>query len=223
MQMFKDEGSAATRILRAFAGGVILALALVHIIPDGLGDMDPLVDFPVGGATVLFGTIFMILIENGSQLFLSRSKNPALKHVHSHSHSHVSNTSPVKVVPPQSAREQPVGSEHGGHQEIPEPIKPAGNDHMALVVGDDHTHGCLRANNTANFLMAASPNASATVRQQVCLLTFFSCMTAGQLHPVLYKETNVSSCIPHTCFITACNKCFPFLSFSAAVGCCLCV
>jgi zinc transporter 1/2/3 len=41
--------SAAASVVRAFSGAVILALALVHILPEASEELHAVTEFPVGG------------------------------------------------------------------------------------------------------------------------------------------------------------------------------
>ncbi len=167
VQVFQDTGSAAWRLLRAFAGGVLLALALVHIMPEGMEEMDTLLDphYPVGGATVLFGVFFMVLVENGALLFFKHNSQ-AGQHICSHNHSH-HDSRPAHRLTTVSSDVPERGSasvdQHQPQAQIPEPIKTASHDE-----GGHHSHGCLGAHNTANLILVASPQSSATLRQQVC-------------------------------------------------------
>ncbi|KAG2429752.1 hypothetical protein HXX76_010536 [Chlamydomonas incerta] len=55
-----------TRLVRSFSAGVILALALVHIIPEAVVEMEGLggISYPLGGTCVLFGVALMVFLEH---------------------------------------------------------------------------------------------------------------------------------------------------------------
>ncbi|KAF6262375.1 ZIP family transporter [Scenedesmus sp. NREL 46B-D3] len=64
LKQFQNPDAVVPRLLRGFGGGVILALALVHIIPSAIGELNSLMVFPVGGCAILFGIIALVLIDN---------------------------------------------------------------------------------------------------------------------------------------------------------------
>eukprot|EP00798_Chlamydomonas_sp_ICE-L_P004112 gene4114-14215_t len=68
--VFQDQGSPMSRLLRSFAGGIILALALVHIIPEGLEQIDSLAVYTYGGPIVAAGVIFMIIVESSCNMLM---------------------------------------------------------------------------------------------------------------------------------------------------------
>jgi solute carrier family 39 (zinc transporter), member 1/2/3 len=53
--------------LRAFAGGVILALSLVHIVPESVQELSEVASFPFSGLLLLAGVSIMVFIEHGLQ------------------------------------------------------------------------------------------------------------------------------------------------------------
>ena len=48
LQSFKNSNNAYTLIFRAFAAGTILALALIHVMGDGVSALSVVSDYPVG-------------------------------------------------------------------------------------------------------------------------------------------------------------------------------
>jgi hypothetical protein len=46
-------------MVRMFSAGVILSLALVHIIVESVTDLFEVVDYPLGGVCALAGVMFM--------------------------------------------------------------------------------------------------------------------------------------------------------------------
>ncbi|GBF90062.1 zinc-nutrition responsive transporter [Raphidocelis subcapitata] len=64
MRAFQSPDSAVARVARAFAGGIILALALVHIVPEAVAELAEVVDFPIGGVTVLFGVLALVVLDS---------------------------------------------------------------------------------------------------------------------------------------------------------------
>jgi solute carrier family 39 (zinc transporter), member 1/2/3 len=53
--------------LRAFAGGVILALSLVHIVPASVQELSEVASFPFSGLLLLAGVSTMVFTEHGLQ------------------------------------------------------------------------------------------------------------------------------------------------------------
>jgi len=64
LRAFQSPDSPVARIARAFAGGVILSLALVHIIPEAVMELNDVIEFPIGGVTVLFGILALVIIDS---------------------------------------------------------------------------------------------------------------------------------------------------------------
>ncbi|EKX46121.1 hypothetical protein GUITHDRAFT_108155 [Guillardia theta CCMP2712] len=82
-------------LLRAYAAGVMLALAFVHIISDAFSVMDGLTgNFPIASVLVMVGVMLMMLVERASLDFGSRcfgSSGDAARvccHSDVHQHSH---------------------------------------------------------------------------------------------------------------------------------------
>eukprot|EP00198_Chlamydomonas_reinhardtii_P012740 XP_001702077.1 ZIP family transporter [Chlamydomonas reinhardtii] len=70
MKAFRNHDGLASQLSRSLAAGVILALALVHIIPEAIEDMSGLggMTYPLGGLCVLGGVALMLLLEHLSQI-----------------------------------------------------------------------------------------------------------------------------------------------------------
>ncbi|PNW81418.1 hypothetical protein CHLRE_07g355150v5 [Chlamydomonas reinhardtii] len=66
LNVFRDQEGMLTRLVRSFSAGVILALALVHIIPEAVEEMAGLggIEYPLGGTCVLFGVALMVFLEH---------------------------------------------------------------------------------------------------------------------------------------------------------------
>jgi solute carrier family 39 (zinc transporter), member 1/2/3 len=60
--------------LRAFAGGVILALSLVHIVPHSVLELSAISSFPFAGVLMLVGVTLMLFTEHGLQAFYGESE-----------------------------------------------------------------------------------------------------------------------------------------------------
>ncbi len=68
MQAFTSSSHPAPRIVRALGAGVILALALIHIIPESVTELEALSEhmdrpYNVAGCTVVLGVLFMVLLD----------------------------------------------------------------------------------------------------------------------------------------------------------------
>lgn len=168
LKCFRNASHPATLILRALSAGVILALALIHVIPDGAADLESAVDYPVASCCVVFGVLAMVIIENTSRSFLRGSgacshhhgpePEPAEsdgeeKHVHapdghSHSHSHTRNGLAA------SSASGAVCT-HSEHIPIAADVPPSGPRVAFVAYRHDeeqpHTHSCVAVNNAANW------------------------------------------------------------------------
>jgi zinc transporter 1/2/3 len=49
--------------IKTFSGGIILGLALIHVIPDGEGNLLEVVEYPISGVFVASGIFLLILIN----------------------------------------------------------------------------------------------------------------------------------------------------------------
>ncbi|GBF95975.1 zinc-nutrition responsive transporter [Raphidocelis subcapitata] len=58
--------AAPGRLARAFGGGVILALALVHVLPEGLEMLAPLTPFPLGAVLAALGLLSVLAIDHAA-------------------------------------------------------------------------------------------------------------------------------------------------------------
>jgi zinc transporter ZupT len=56
-------GTPSALRLKAFAGGVMLSLAVLHVIADSFERLSSLSDFPWAGVAVIFGILFMFFVE----------------------------------------------------------------------------------------------------------------------------------------------------------------
>mmetsp|Transcript_18109 Transcript_18109/g.38967 ORF Transcript_18109/g.38967 Transcript_18109/m.38967 type:complete len:356 (-) Transcript_18109:1205-2272(-) len=83
--VFRDNSHPLTRILRAFAEGVILTLAIVHVLPEGVADFQQLTEYPLAEAIVIAGIILMAMVENAFNSYVARNKKTSM-HVCAHGH-----------------------------------------------------------------------------------------------------------------------------------------
>ncbi len=60
----------------------LLLCLQIHIIPEAVEELDGLVDFPIGGATILFGLLALILLDNA--LLAAFAPTALARHAHTH-------------------------------------------------------------------------------------------------------------------------------------------
>jgi zinc transporter 1/2/3 len=131
VKYFQSPDALFARLLRAFAGGVILSLALVHIIPSAMFQLAGLTAYSFGGVAVLAGIFLLIIIDTGLQAALTP------KDTHAHSHD--------------EHRDGGHGLGHV-HTEI------AGDLKVAVQGGPSkptHTHQCLRSVSQEHWVASA--------------------------------------------------------------------
>ncbi|EFJ47700.1 hypothetical protein VOLCADRAFT_91723 [Volvox carteri f. nagariensis] len=96
IKALRNQNSLPTFLIRAFSAGIILALALVHILPEAVEELVDLggVDYPLGGTSILVGLFVMVFIEHAAHLAYDMphahahapSSDGASGDTHSHSH-----------------------------------------------------------------------------------------------------------------------------------------
>uniref|UniRef100_A0A383WMG0 Zinc/iron permease n=1 Tax=Tetradesmus obliquus TaxID=3088 RepID=A0A383WMG0_TETOB len=157
LKQFQDPDATVPRLLRGFAGGVIVALALVHIIPSAVGELNSLMTFPVGGCAILFGIIALVLIDNTMTALLappaykqhirdgleSNNKNNKQPHQHHHSAAATDPSDPKHAVAVQRDVEAATAAQ-----------------------SSNHVHQCMRTLGASSWLASGSKPAS-NVRQYV--------------------------------------------------------
>ncbi|KAG2434373.1 hypothetical protein HYH02_012388 [Chlamydomonas schloesseri] len=149
MKAFRNHDGLASQVSRSLAAGVILALALVHIIPEAIEDMSGLggLTYPLGGLCVLGGVALMLLLEHLSQiLHNSQAAVAAAAATGGCGHSHGSSSrgrsgherrQAASVLPPRSSSASSSSSST---------VEGCGNDHNVPLLagmeadGDDHSH-----------------------------------------------------------------------------------
>ncbi|GLC65813.1 hypothetical protein PLESTF_000346000 [Pleodorina starrii] len=77
LKAFRDPDGMLTRLIRPFAAGVILTLALVHIVPEAVEEMADLngIEYPLGGTCTLGGIVLMILLEHIAHMLHNNNNN----------------------------------------------------------------------------------------------------------------------------------------------------
>ena len=66
-----DGHSTLTMQLKAFGSGVVLSLALLHLVADSFARLSPLAEFPWAAAAVALGMLFMFAVETFPGLLLA--------------------------------------------------------------------------------------------------------------------------------------------------------
>ena len=61
---FNASEQRCTIVLRLFSAGVILSLALVHVISDSITSLSEIVDYPIGGVCALAGLTSLLIVEH---------------------------------------------------------------------------------------------------------------------------------------------------------------
>ena len=132
IKYFQKPDALFARLLRAFAGGVILSLALVHIIPSAMFQLAGLTEYSFGGVAVLAGILILIIIDSGLQAAWAPKEAHALTHTH---------------------------DAHDGHHHQ-DNAEAEGGDLKIAVVRDGpskptHTHQCLRSLSQEQWVASA--------------------------------------------------------------------
>eukprot|EP00877_Chromochloris_zofingiensis_P006292 jgi/Chrzof1/1916/Cz10g26060.t1 len=141
LKHFQSPDAVFARLARGFAGGVILALALVHIIPEAVEELHGLLDYHIGGIPMLFGIILLVLIDSSmTAWFVSRASKERLQHNGAHSKSETEHTNELDT------------------------------GKAAAVGSVTHVHQCLRSMNAETWLSTVSKPV-VNVRQYVTAYT----------------------------------------------------
>lgn len=145
-KQFRSQDAAMPRMFRAFAGGTVVALALVHIVPETVHQLEGLLDFHLAGCTILFGILALVLVDSSLAAYMTPDsyKQELLAKAKLHQHEHDS-ASDLK--------------------QAEDDIKAA-----AAAAARSHSHQCLRGLNTSGWVSsAAAPMRN--VRQYVTAYT----------------------------------------------------
>ena len=167
-----------TLIFRALAAGVILSLALIHVIDSGVEMLSLVSDFPVGNCCVVFGVLLMVIMENLSHHFMSTHQSPLhacgnqvwIKEDALIAHEHV------------HGAEKETGHEEGkcGHHDVTDgfdaqrdPEDEQQSKSNEVKAADGHTHSCVAANTAANCWASQSSQAQGvSIRHQITAYMF---------------------------------------------------
>ncbi|PNH09829.1 Zinc transporter 5 [Tetrabaena socialis] len=184
-QAFRDQNNLVAQVAQSLAAGVILALGLVHLVPEAVAEMWELEDTypPLGGVAILLGVMFMIFMEHLSHMLNRRT---------------VARPHPVGGSGDSSCRHSLAAAKHhGAHPDPesalaathPEPLAlkaaPAGPDaepgseFMSTVEGGaveyvtpGHVHGCVTLGSGPSLLLLAGPEATESLRLRALAYMF---------------------------------------------------
>jgi len=157
-----------TLLFRALAAGVILSLALIHVIGEGSHMLEGVVEgyHGLGGCCAVFGVLLMVIMENLSHHFMSTSK-AGMFHSHghddhaphgAHAHSYGDADSPVKAS--QTAQEDIAQVTCGSNHVVGEDREAQHDISDPPTASDGHHHSCVAANTAANWASQAPPGSN---------------------------------------------------------------
>ena len=168
-QTFRDPDSLVTRLARSFAAGVIITLALVHIMPEAVEMMADLggIHYPLGGTCVLFGVVLMVLLEH-------------LAHVFHDSHSHGTGQQQHVQLPVACRHDEPVSAKLAAPLVHSEDAASSGgnehndNAHSALhrASTESHAHVCVSRGAAGNWVAADAAEADASNSLRLRILAY---------------------------------------------------
>jgi zinc transporter 1/2/3 len=167
---FQNPDALFARLLRAFAGGTILSLALVHIIPSAIFQLAGLTQYSFGGVAVLAGIFILMAIDSALQA--AWAPKSATGH-HSSRSSH------------DACHRSASAQSHGQHGQSRNPgsdDSPAGRTGDIKVIlqedgrsgslrGPTHTHHCLRGLSQEQWVASADMSSSQSLKQCVTAYT----------------------------------------------------
>jgi len=180
-QRFKNANHPTTLLFRALAAGVILSLALIHVIESGVEMLSVVSDYPVGNCCVVFGVLLMVVLENLSHHFMSTLKTAGTLHAcggskaaliaHEHVHGGAGTTGKEETVHEgKCGHHDDAGSSIEAEEESREVWLSKTNE---ITAADGHTHGCVAANTAANcWASQSSQGHGVSVRHQITAYMF---------------------------------------------------
>eukprot|EP00798_Chlamydomonas_sp_ICE-L_P014510 gene14510-20538_t len=217
--VFQDQGSPMSRFFRAFAGGVILALALVHILPEGLAEIDSLAAYTYGGPIVAAGVVFMIIVESSCNMLMSDGTDVE-------SQLPESPTKPSNGALPSVTMDDPAHNCLQSHKAASfmvsfEDRKPGTLKQQPPAVSvNNHTHNCLRGHRASSWLVSFEDRKTGALKQQVSAYMFeLGCVTHSfiiglMLGTQVTNKTKVSALVIALCF----HQAIEGLSLGNSVG-----
>jgi len=168
-KQFRSVDAVMPRLLRAFAGGTIVALALVHIIPEAVHQLEGLLDFHLAGCTILFGILSLVLIDNSLAAFLTPdSYKEQIRATAKESSGHSCHTKKPAQASTAAADKHPHDHDHSPAQDSARDLKEV--DEAIRAASQSHSHQCLRSLNATGWVSSATAPMR-NVRQYVTAYT----------------------------------------------------
>lgn len=168
-KQFRSQDAPLPRMLRAFAGGTIVALALVHIVPEAVHQLEGVLDFHLAGCTILFGILVLVLIDSSLAAFLTpepykqqiRANLASSARAPATDHSCSTHKQPHAVA---AAADKHTPSAHDAAADL------NSNVDDAIKQAASHSHQCMRGLNATGWVSSASAPMR-NVRQYVTAYT----------------------------------------------------
>lgn len=171
------------RLFRAFAGGTIVALALVHIVPETVHQLEGLLDFHLAGCTILFGILVLVLVDSAlaaymtpesykQQILANLRQQQASADASSHNSCHGKAAAGSHRDTAAKAAAAAGGKQQHHEQDSASDLQHAEDavKAAAAAAAPSHSHQCMRGLNTAGWVSsAAAPMRN--VRQYVTAYT----------------------------------------------------
>ncbi|GIL58680.1 hypothetical protein Vafri_13673 [Volvox africanus] len=191
MKAFRDPDTVLARLMRSFSAGIILVLALVHIIPEAVEEMSGLggIEYPLGGTCALGGIALMILLEHVAHIMHNRGGNNAGdRGCSSHSGVQPRTAAPAQTtckvcveVPPPSVTAGAMPTIANGGMSAPPRIWCSGAHHPSSGVRGDggniaalqgHSQVCVSDGPASNWMAALATEAIGSLRLKVIACLF---------------------------------------------------
>ncbi|KAF5833001.1 ZIP zinc transporter-domain-containing protein [Dunaliella salina] len=131
LQAWQSPNNLLQRMTRSFSGGAILALAIIHVMPDAYEALEESMQEAgqlVGGSVVLLGIFAMVFIESMANQMLCPSKHASV-HIHGCNQYHANN------------RARRATSEDGGPDSVATPLLPAAAGAVLVDLVHQNVHG----------------------------------------------------------------------------------
>jgi zinc transporter 1/2/3 len=159
---FRSQDAPIPRLFRAFAGGTIVALALVHIVPEAVHQLEGVADFHLAGCTILFGIVVLVLIDNSLAAYLTPEE-----------HKQSIRDKLAKDVSVHKPQHAAAGDKQQHHQHVHSTDDSAGDLKQvdeALRQASSHAHQCMRGLSPNGWVSSAAAPVR-NVRQYVTAYT----------------------------------------------------
>lgn len=146
MRAFQSADAPVTRVARAFSGGIILALALVHIVPEAVMELSEVHSYPIAGVAVLFGILALVVTESSLTALWAPDDYKEKLRRQQHSHSHA----------PASAAAAAAATVHAAHSSGSKHGEAGGSGATVAAGGKDASVFVVPPSSAADALDAAA-------------------------------------------------------------------